>query len=302
MSDDEQESGGTTRERPSRREGRVSRSKREVVSREPVRLQKYLAECGIASRRNAEEEIRMGNIRVNNIVVTELGVKIIPGKDLVHVGRRVVRPAHKGVLLLHKPRAVVSTLSDPEGRPCVGDYLTTHYRSYYPVGRLDFESTGLVVFTNDGDLADRLLHPKFGIVRSYDVRVAGDFTERLVERARKGVMLSDGPAYASIEIVKQAQKYTWLRVHITEGRNRYIRRLMERLGHPVDKLKRIGHGPFRLSTLLPGQIRRLTEEEYRRAREKVFAPRSETQLSSAKIVGGLKKARPRRKNATRWRG
>lgn len=245
-----------------------------------VRLQKYLSDCGLASRRAAEELIADGKVRVNGVVVTKLGTKIDPDHDKVQVGKQTIVPAQKGIILLNKPRGVVTTLDDPEGRRTITDYLTKRYRSYYPVGRLDYDSSGLVVLTNDGDLADRLLHPRFGVERVYQVRVSGRATEATMERIEQGVRLQDGIARARVRFIEGDSDTTWLELTLTEGRNRIIRRMMESVGHPVMKLRRIAHGPFKLGKLQPGQIRKLTEREYEDIRRQVLGGRTFAKLKT----------------------
>lgn len=235
-----------------------------------VRLQRFLAECGIGSRRKMERFIIEGRVRVNGKVVMELGTKVNPEVDKVEVNRRPVHAAPKGIMLLHKPKRVMSTLSDPEGRPTVADYLTKHYQSYFPVGRLDWDSSGLMVLTNDGDLAERLMHPRYGFERVYQVRVEGPVSEELLAKIRRGVKLSDGMVQASGALMRGDDKSTWIEVRIHEGRNRVVRRLFEKLGHPVMKLKRVVYGPFKLGRLQPGQFRVLTLDEYLQARRKVM--------------------------------
>ena len=234
-----------------------------------VRLQKYLSECGVASRRAAERLILEGEVRVNNQVVLEMGVKIDPACDEVLVGKRLIRPWVKGILLLHKPTGVVSTLHDPGGRTTVGDYLTKHFRSYFPVGRLDYDSSGLMVLTNDGELAEQLLHPRYGFERVYEVEVQGHVPEAVLNRIEHGVRLSDGFIRARVEGLRRGHDDTLIRLSISEGRNRVVRRLMDKLGFPVIKLKRISHGPFRLGSLKTGQVRKLTEKEYRQVKERI---------------------------------
>ncbi len=238
---------------------------------EPVRLQKFLAECGIASRRASEELISEGRVKVNGEVVTELGTKINPLKDRVQVGKKVLVAAEKGILLFHKPRFVVSTWSDPEGRRALSGYLTRHYLSYFPVGRLDWESSGLIVLTNDGELAERLMHPRYEMDRFYEVRVEGRVPDRTLEKLLKGVKLEDGWAKAeSLRIISIDDVSTWLEISIREGRNRLIRRMMSEAGHPVMKLRRTSHGPLRLGKLKSGELRKLTTEEYQNVRRKVL--------------------------------
>jgi 23S rRNA pseudouridine2605 synthase len=235
-----------------------------------VRLQKYLADCGVASRRSGENLIEGGKVTVNGVVVTELGTRIDPEKSVVRVNNRIVTPAHKGVMLLHKPRGVVSTLSDPEGRPSIAEYITKHYKSYYPVGRLDWESSGLVVLTNDGDLADRLLHPRYRIPRVYHAKVEGIPSQRTLELLRRGIKLSDGPASCEAFIRESTDDSAWVEVRLSEGRNRIVRRMFEQVGHPVSKLTRMSHGPFRLGSLGPAQVKHYTEKEYQKLRRIVL--------------------------------
>lgn len=247
-----------------------------------VRLQKFLAECGVGSRRKMEQFIIEGRVRINGKVVTELGRKIDPEFDKIEVNRRPVHAAPKGVMLLNKPRGVVSTLSDPEGRRTVADYLTKHFRSYFPVGRLDWDSTGLMVLTNDGEIAERLMHPRYGFERVYQARIEGSISTENISKLEKGVRLSDGVVRASAMILRSDQNSTWVEVKIREGRNRVVRRVFEKLGHPVMKLKRTVYGPLKLGRLQVGQVRVLTQKEYELVRRKVLALQetSEAQDSS----------------------
>lgn len=246
-----------------------------------VRLQKFLAECGVGSRRKMEQFITEGRVRVNGQVVTELGRKINPDTDRVEVNRRPVHAAPKGIMLLNKPRGVVSTLSDPEGRRSVADFLTKHYRSYFPVGRLDWDSTGLMVLTNDGEVAERLMHPRYGFERVYHARVEGAVAVEVLSKLERGIRLSDGFVKAQGTILKNDDSSTWVEVRIHEGRNRVVRRLFEKLGHPVMKLKRIVYGPFKLGRLQVGQVRVLTHKEYEDARLKVMRAKESGQGEAA---------------------
>lgn len=256
-----------------------------------VRLQKFLAECGAGSRRKMEQFMREGRVRVNGQVVTELGRKIDPAVDRVEVNRRPVHAAPKGVMLLNKPRGVVSTLSDPEGRRTVSEFLTKHYASYFPVGRLDWDSTGLMILTNDGEMAERLMHPRFGFERVYEARVEGSVAEAALGKLRAGVRLSDGVVNAEAEIIRSEGNSTWVMVSIREGRNRVVRRVFEKLGHPVMKLKRTVYGPFKLGRLQVGQVRALTLKEYQQVRRKVmFAEQGE----QPKVESGSHQAPARR--------
>jgi 23S rRNA pseudouridine2605 synthase len=254
-----------------------------------VRLQKHLAACGVAARRKAEKLIAEGRVKVNGVVVTELGTKINPASDLIEVDNNPVRSAPLGVALFHKPRRVVSTLSDPEGRPAIKDYLTKKFESYFPVGRLDFESEGLVILTNDGDLSERLLHPRFEIDRSYRVSVEGRVSQAVAAKLEQGVKLVDGLAKARATHVEDLPDGTVLDLVVREGRNRLIRRMMEEVGHPVTRLTRMSHGPFRLGSLRSGQVEALTEDQYRRLKEEVVrrtgdeAPRRKPAPSRAEL-------------------
>jgi len=240
-----------------------------------VRLQKFLAECGVGSRRKMEQFIKEGRVRVNGQVVTELGRKIDPSVDQVEVNRKPVRPAPKGILLLNKPRGVVSTLSDPEGRRTVSEFVTKHYASYFPVGRLDWDSTGLIILTNDGEMAEKLMHPRFGFERVYEARVEGSVPQAALDKLRRGIRLSDGLVQAEATIMSNDDNTTWVEVRIKEGRNRVVRRVFEKLGHPVMKLKRTVYGPFKIGRLQVGQVRVLTAREYLQVRRKVMTFKGE---------------------------
>ena len=244
------------------------------VKQKGVRLQKYLAECGIASRRRAEVLIERGRVSVNEKTVTELGTRIVPGVDQVRVKGRLVLPEEKGIILLNKPRSVVTTMDDPEGRPTVADYISKKYASYFPVGRLDWDSTGLVIMTNDGELAEKLLHPRYSIERTYEVLVQGSVSYDIANKVERGVMLEDGLARGKARVIDHPQDQesdaTWLEVTLTIGKNRIVRRMFEKLGHPVIKLHRVKHGPFKLGPIRSGGIKKLSEREYQGLRRKVL--------------------------------
>jgi len=174
-------------------------------------------------------------------------------------------------MLLNKPRGVVSTLSDPEGRRSIADFLTKHQSSYFPVGRLDWDSTGLMVLTNDGEMAERLMHPRFGFERVYEARVEGSVSRGALDKLARGVKMTDGVVRATAEVISSEDNSTWIEVRIKEGRNRIVRRVFEKLGHPVMKLKRTVYGPFKVGRLQVGQVRMLTQKEYEQARRKVFS-------------------------------
>ena len=227
------------------------------------RIQKILAKAGVASRREAERMILEGRIRVNGKVVDTLGFKADPSKDHIRVdGKRIFHFEPKVTLVLNKPRGVVCTVRDPEGRKTVMDILQKVKKRVYPIGRLDYDAEGLLLLTNDGDLAYLLSHPKFSVPKTYLVKVSGLLEEKVLSRLKRGVVLEEGKAKAeSIFMLRQTEKNCWLRVVVTEGRHHLIKRMMAAIGHPVLKLKRIGFGPIRLGDLPVGQLRYLTPEE-----------------------------------------
>ena len=234
-----------------------------------VRLQKILSTAGIASRRAAETLITEGRVTVNGESVTELGSKADPDTDDIRVdGRRVKTPSKRRYILLYKPRGYITTRSDPEQRPTVIDLLTKGgVRDYvYPVGRLDHDSEGLLLLTNDGELADRLTHPRHGIGREYQVRVRGVPSDHELERLRKGIPL-DGQRTAPAEVAVQKRIETahgddaLVSIVIYEGRNRQVRRMLEAVGHPVSRLKRVRIGPLKDDHIRPGEFRDLDEQE-----------------------------------------
>ena len=235
-----------------------------------VRLQKYLAECGECSRRKAEELIVAGKVRVNTVVVKELGTKVTPGEDRVTVSNRSVFPPKKGAMILNKPRGVVSTMSDPGNRETVAHFLSKKQKGYFPVGRLDYDSTGLVVLTNDGELAQRLSHPRYGFDRVYQVKVSGEISDKTLRRIERGVRLRDGVVKAKVKVTKKHSDATSLEVSISIGKNRVVRRLMEHLRHPVQQLHRISHGPVKIGKLKPGQTYVLSDQEYEKIVEMVM--------------------------------
>ena len=247
-----------------------------------IRLQKVLSTAGIASRRSAETLIVEGRVTVNGTTVTELGTKADPEQDDIRVdGRRVKTPARRRYILLNKPRGYITTRSDPQQRPTVIDLLTTGgVRDYvYPVGRLDYESEGLLLLTSDGDLAERLTHPRHGIGREYHVRVRGVPDQKALDRLRKGIAL-DGQrtAPATVDLHKVIETASGsdaiLSMVIHEGRNRQVRRMCEAVGHPVSRLKRVRIGPIRDEHIRPGEFRDLTDDEIAALKRDSGKPRS----------------------------
>lgn len=231
---------------------------------EPMRLQKYLARCGVASRRASENIIVTGRVRVNGVVVSELGTKVVPGVDLVEVDGEVVSlPSDRVIIMLDKPAGVLSAMSDSHGGRCVSELIPAdEYAGLFPVGRLDKDTTGLLLFTNDGELGNALIHPRHHIPKTYHAQVAGAVDERTLKILREGVMLDDGITQpAEVEVLGQDEKTTLLEITIYEGRNRQVRRMGDAVGHPVQTLRRVALGPLSLSGLTQGCWRSLTEDE-----------------------------------------
>ena len=227
-----------------------------------MRLQKYLAECGVASRRHAEDMITQGLVQINGITVREMGLKVEEGDEVRVRGDIVTPQAEKRYVLYYKPIGEVTTSSDPEGRPTVLDQFRDFPVRLYPVGRLDFDSEGLLLLTNDGDLTARLTHPSGEVNKSYIARVSLQLTDEELNRLLFGIMI-DGrnTAKAGAKILKQESLFTDVLITIHEGRNRQIRRMVEALGHQVIRLKRVKYGPVELGTLVRGEWRELSAQE-----------------------------------------
>ena len=230
---------------------------------EGIRLQKVLSEAGVASRRASEQLIADGRVEVNGQVVTEQGRRVNPETDHIRVdGSRIPPPRRHLYMVLNKPRGVVSTMEDPEGRPTLSDYLPRTKERLFHVGRLDTETEGLIVLTNDGDFAHRLAHPSYQVPKTYTVQAAGVMDNRILKRLEKGVTLDDGPVRPDkVKLISRAQDRTLLAITLHEGRNRVVRRMMDTVGHPVDRLSRTEIGPIRLGNLKVGETRDLTREE-----------------------------------------
>jgi 23S rRNA pseudouridine2605 synthase len=230
---------------------------------EAIRLQKFLSQAGVASRRAAEELILDGRVRINGQVARELGVKVDPAADRVEVDGRRVRAAAPVWIALHKPEGYVTTRSDPEGRPTIYDLLPKHFSGLFHVGRLDAGSEGLLLLTNQGELANRMLHPRYAVERVYDAVVLGRLSDAELRQLREGVELEDGLARAAAVERRSVPAPGVERVRVTmlEGRKREVRRLFKAIGHPVRRLVRRSYGPIELKGLRPGQWRRLTAEE-----------------------------------------
>ncbi len=228
-----------------------------------IKLQKYFTDCGVLSRRAAEEEIRQGRVTVNG-AIAELGQRIDPDHDLVEYRGKIIRPqsADKLCLLLNKPRGVVTTLSDEKGRPTVASLVTDAGRRVYPVGRLDMDSDGLLLLTDDGELANRLTHPRHEIPKIYRVTVRGTVSDELLRRLNESMTI-DGYDILPVktERLSSNAETTLLSMELFEGRNRQIRKMCASVGLSVLRLQRIAIGELTLGSLPQGKWRRLTDEE-----------------------------------------
>jgi 23S rRNA pseudouridine2605 synthase len=236
-----------------------------VRSAVPIRLQKILSQAGVASRRAAEVLIAEGRVTLNGEVVREMGTKANPASDDIRVDGRRIRSAERlRYILLYKPAGYVTTRSDPQRRRTVLDLLPGVKEYVYPVGRLDYDTEGLLLLTNDGDLAARLTHPRHGVERTYEARVAGMPDEAALEQLRRGISL-DGrrtlPAAVSLLNKRRGAGDGVLAITIREGRNRQVRRMLDAVGHPVRRLTRVGIGPLSDRGLKPGTWRELRQEE-----------------------------------------
>ncbi len=280
------------------------RAKERVGHRTPeagagrVRLQKFLSDAGVASRRHAEELILNGRVLVNDEVVDTLPAFVTPEQDRVIVDGARVRAQRLDYFIVHKPKGVVCTNRDPAGRVRAVDLLPPLSARLFPVGRLDEESTGLLLLTNDGELAQRLTHPRYGVPKTYYAEVRGRVSDDLPARMKAGVYFAEGRASASeVEIAHRGHDRSALRITLREGRNRQVRRMLVRLGHPVKKLKRVQIGPLSLRGLPVGAARRLTPKELaalRAAAEQAATATSTTQrrrrAAKAARLKGLRSA------------
>ncbi len=246
-----------------------------------IRLQKILSQAGVSSRRAAEKLMAEGRVSVNGKTIFVLGTKADPAKDDIRVdGRRIKAPERHRYILLNKPRGYVTTRSDEKRRKTVIDLLSGVREYVYPVGRLDYDTEGLLLLTNDGDLAAQLTHPRHGVERTYEARVAGMPDERALEKLRKGVPLDGRRTLPADVLLLNKDRHDTdgvVLITIREGRNRQVRRMLEAVGHPVDRLKRTKFGPMQDRRLEPGQWRDLTAPEIARLKaeaQREPAPRS----------------------------
>ena len=257
-------SSGTTKpSQPTRLPQRPTPVPVDVHDPDGVRLQKLLAAAGVGSRRTCENLIAAGRVEVDGQVVTELGVRVDPVRQTVHVdGERVQLDESRLYLAFNKPLGVVSTMSDDLGRPSVGDYVMNRKERLFHVGRLDADTEGLLLLTNDGDLAHRLQHPAYGVPKTYLAQVPGPVARDVGKRLRAGIDLEDGPVKVdSFKLVDSAPGKALVEVILHEGRKHVVRRLLEAVGYPVITLVRTDVGPIHLGDLKPGRIRALSRDE-----------------------------------------
>lgn len=233
-----------------------------------MRLAKYLAEAGVASRRKAEELIMQGRVRVNGLVLKEKGCTIDPGVDRVEFDGRIISREEKVYILLNKPAGYISSVFDPQGRPIVMDLLKDIKLRVYPVGRLDFDTEGLLLLSNDGDFTNLMIHPRYEINKTYQALVKGKPDKKSLQTLQEGIQLEDGiTAPAQVNVLKAYEDKTLLEIKIHEGRKRQIKRMCLAIGHPVISLKRTTFGFLKLQGIAPGKYRFLTPSEVNRLKQ-----------------------------------
>ncbi|MBE9521344.1 MAG: rRNA pseudouridine synthase [Proteobacteria bacterium] len=227
------------------------------------RLQKILAKAGIASRRKAEELIRQGKVKVDGRVVTEMGIQVDPEHQRIEFNGKPVTVEEKKVyVLLHKPAGYVSTVHDPQGRPIVTELIKGIQERIFPVGRLDLDTEGALLLTNDGELAQKILHPSHEVNKTYRATVKGKPSKKKVEMLRRGIDIDGRKTWpALVKLLSAGSRETTLQITIHEGRKRQVRKMCEAVGHPVLKLKRIAYGKLKLGNLAPGKFRFLSKKD-----------------------------------------
>jgi len=237
-----------------------------------IRINKYLSMCGVTSRRGAETFIKQRRVTINDITLDKLGVIVDEASDTVKVDGVAVTPVSEIVyVVMNKPRMVMTTLHDPFKRPTVVQYLKELHNRVYPVGRLDYDSEGVLILTNDGDFAFRLAHPRYRVKKIYEARVKGHFQREQADRIMRGIRLDDGAIGRAeqVSILGFAGKMTRLRLILTEGRKREIKQLCKKVGYPVEHLVRVDFGGISLRSLRAGQWRHLTDREVQKLKSSV---------------------------------
>ena len=271
---------------------------RQIVYME-IRLQKLIAGTGLTSRRKAEEMIAAGHVTVNGKVVRELGTRVDPERDHVKVNGRHLKDVQPyAYLLLNKPKNVMSTLDDPGGRPTVKHLLPGVTVRVFPVGRLDFDSEGLMLLTNHGDLAQALLHPRYHVPKTYLIKVKGVLTDEEIKSLERGVKLEDGvTSPATVKKIRKAKQNSWLEITIHEGRKHQVKRMLEAVRHPVLKLVRVRFGPLTLEGLAPGEYRYLTDREANTLRD-LMRSRTDREASGVRREASKQKTSSRSSRLT----
>lgn len=248
--------------------------KQQIAENLPQRLQRILAQSGLTSRRKAEDLIRAGRVKVDGRVVAQLGFKLIPSEHRIEVdGKPVDSSETKVYYLFNKPKGVISTLRDPQDRPTIKDYLTQAQitQRLFPVGRLDWDAEGLMLLTNDGELAQRLQHPRFQVPKIYRVKVRGIPSEVSLRRLENGIRLPSGKVHrAEYEMLKNGEDRSWLLITIKEGEKHQVKNMLAAIGHPVIAIKRVAFGPLTLGRLAPGKVRPLTLKEFQTLKSDFF--------------------------------
>ena len=233
-----------------------------------MRINKYIASSGETSRRKGDELIKQGKVKVNGVLITEPGYDVLDS-DVVEVEGRVLKPERKQIyLILNKPKGYITTASDDRGRPTVLDLATDIHERIFPVGRLDYQTSGLLILTNDGDFANMITHPKHKLYKTYHAKVRGLVSRGTIEKLRRGVRIEDGvTAPARVEILKQGERNTLLEIQIYEGRNRQIRRMCQEVGHEVVDLQRIAIGNVGMGHLKSGHYKKMSLQEVERLKQ-----------------------------------
>lgn len=269
-----------------------------------IRLQKYIADCGVTSRRKAEVLITEGKVRVNEDIVRELGTKVDPQVDVVIVNGEPIDilTVDHVYLVLNKPRSYMTTAHDPEGRKTVMDLVQHVKTRVFPVGRLDYLSEGLLILTNDGDMANMVMHPKFEIVKTYEVKVFGKINDALLNKLKLGTSGPDGDLRPlSVRIIEQLPGKTWLEFRLNEGKNREIRRICEAAGVTIDKLKRVAIGSLSIDGLQPGKWEYISKHDLTRRlginKDGSKRPMAEAYVSRKKTISS-RRSQKKQKDAT----
>lgn len=228
-----------------------------------VRLNKYLSMCGVASRRKADQLILEGKVKVNGLVVKELGWKIDPERDVVEVDGKEVKPSRRRYIILHKPCCYLTSLGNAQGgKKTIKELIKDIPERVYPAGRLDYNAEGLLILTNDGELANRIMHPRYKLPKVYLVWTSGKVSKETLEAMRRGANLEDGFAKPdSVKLIKHLRDASLLEIVFHEGRKHIVKRFVSHFGHKVLRLKRVAIGPIKLGNLKPGQWRDMTKEE-----------------------------------------